>query len=136
MTESSFDEEWVGEALGETGRARVKDELALLETAGNAFDPEVFLRGEVTPVFFGSAMNNFGVEPFLDRFSELAPPPRAAHDVGRHRWRPTIRASRASCSRSRRTWIPSTGIGWRSCASVRDGSGAACRCTHVRTGKS
>ncbi|MEO5767891.1 MAG: peptide chain release factor 3 [Polyangia bacterium] len=77
MTESSFDEEWIGEALGETGRARVKDELALLESAGNPFDPEVFLRGEVTPVFFGSAMNNFGVEPFLDRFSELAPPPRA-----------------------------------------------------------
>ena len=30
----------------------------------------------MTPVFFGSAMNNFGVEPFLDRFVDLAPPPR------------------------------------------------------------
>jgi len=36
----------------------------------------VFRKGQVTPVFFGSAMNNFGVEPFLDRFVELAPPPR------------------------------------------------------------
>ncbi len=76
MTETSFDDEMVAEALGETGRARMMDELALLESAGNPFDLEVFRRGEVTPVFFGSAMNNFGVEPFLDRFVELAPPPR------------------------------------------------------------
>ena len=76
MSETDVDEPWVGEALGETGRARLKDELALLDSAGNPFDPEVFLRGEVTPVFFGSAMNNFGVEPFLDRFAEMAPPPR------------------------------------------------------------
>src|SRR5450432_349033 len=77
MTESSFEEDWVGQTLGETGRARVQDELALLESAGNPFDSEVFLGGQVTPVFFGSAMNNFGVEPFLDRFVDLAPPPRA-----------------------------------------------------------
>ena len=76
MTERAFDDELVVEALGETARARMMDELALLDTAGNPFDLEVFRRGEVTPVFFGSAMNNFGVEPFLDRFVELAPPPR------------------------------------------------------------
>ncbi len=34
-----------------------------------------FLAGELSPVFFGSAMTNFGIEPFLDRFVELAPPP-------------------------------------------------------------
>ncbi len=77
MSESSFEDEWVRETLGETGTARVQDELALLESAGNPFDPDVFLRGLVTPVFFGSAMNNFGVEPLLDRFVDLAPPPRA-----------------------------------------------------------
>jgi peptide chain release factor 3 len=75
MSESSFDDSWVRETLGETGRARILDELALLETAGNPFDPEVFARGQVTPVFFGSAMNNFGVEPFLDQFVDLAPAP-------------------------------------------------------------
>lgn len=55
----------------------LRDELDLLQTAGNAFDLDTFLAGEVTPVFFGSALTNFGVEPFFDSFSELAPPPRA-----------------------------------------------------------
>jgi peptide chain release factor 3 len=40
-----------------------------------SFDNEAFLGGELTPVFFGSALTNFGVEPFLDQFIELAPPP-------------------------------------------------------------
>jgi len=55
---------------------RLRDELELLDTAGNAFDMQRFLAGELTPVFFGSAMTNFGIEPFLDHFVELAPPPR------------------------------------------------------------
>src|SRR6185369_997030 len=41
------------------------------------FTREAFLRGEVTPAFFGSALTNFGVEPFFDAFVELAPPPSA-----------------------------------------------------------
>jgi peptide chain release factor 3 len=76
MFETSFDDEGVRAALGETGLGRTRDELALLASAGNPFDADAFARGLVTPVFFGSAMNNFGVEPFLDRFAELAPPPR------------------------------------------------------------
>ena len=76
MSETSFDDPRVHEALGETGRTRLLDEIALLASAGNPFDAAVFLRGEVTPVFFGSAMNNFGVEPFLDKFVELCPAPR------------------------------------------------------------
>jgi peptide chain release factor 3 len=76
MTERDLDDPLVGETLGAAGRARLAEELALLDSAGNPFAPESFLRGEVTPVFFGSAMTNFGVEPFLDRFVELAPPPR------------------------------------------------------------
>jgi peptide chain release factor 3 len=51
------------------------DELELLEGAGTNFDREAFARGEVTPVFFGSAVTNFGVELFLDAFVGLAPPP-------------------------------------------------------------
>ena len=43
-------------------------------TAGNPFDPQAFQAGQVTPVFFGSAMNNFGLEPFLDHFVDLAVP--------------------------------------------------------------
>ena len=39
------------------------------------FDLEKILNGELTPVFFGSAFTNFGVEPFLESFLEITPPP-------------------------------------------------------------
>ncbi len=52
-------------------------ELELLEFAGDAFDRDRVLAGQLTPVFFGSAMNNFGVERFLQRFIEIAPEPVA-----------------------------------------------------------
>jgi len=54
-----------------------KSELELLEMAGDDFDWDRVLRGDLSPVFFGSAMNNFGVERFLNRFIELAPKPAA-----------------------------------------------------------
>lgn len=56
-------------------RAALRSEMELLEVAGEAFDRARFLRGEVTPVFFGSALTNYGVEAFLDAFLELCPPP-------------------------------------------------------------
>ena len=64
-------EQWVGAAA----LARLREEIALLDEIGGAFDPDAFLRGEVSPAFFGSALTNFGVEPFLERFLELSPPP-------------------------------------------------------------
>ncbi len=53
----------------------LKAELELVEVAGDPFDHERVLKGQLTPVFFGSAMNNFGVQRFLERFIELAPAP-------------------------------------------------------------
>lgn len=53
------------------------DELELLEMAGNIFTKEQFLSGDITPVFFASALTNFGVEPFFDAFIDLAPPPHS-----------------------------------------------------------
>ncbi len=50
-------------------------ELELLEAAGNAFSVEKFLKAQITPVFFASALTNFGVEPFFDAFVDLAPAP-------------------------------------------------------------
>lgn len=50
-------------------------ELDLLKEAGNPFSREAFLAGSVTPVFFGSALTNFGIEPFFDNFADLAPSP-------------------------------------------------------------
>src|SRR5271156_1413958 len=54
-----------------------RSELELLEGAGTEFDRAAFARGDATPVFFGSAVTNFGVELFLDGFLQLAPAPRA-----------------------------------------------------------
>ena len=53
------------------------EELDLLEAAGAALDLELVHAGELTPVFFGSAMTNFGVRPFLDAFLEMAQRPIA-----------------------------------------------------------
>jgi len=63
--------------VGDEAYRLLCDEVALLEGAGVAFHTEKFLNGEVAPVFFGSAINNFGVEPFLAGLIELAPSPRA-----------------------------------------------------------
>ena len=64
-------------ALSQTQASSLHDELELLEAAGNPFSKEAFLEGTVTPVFFGSALTNFGIEPFFDHFVDLAPSPHA-----------------------------------------------------------
>ncbi len=51
------------------------EELELLDSAGSESDLSLIHEGELTPVFFGSAMTNFGVRPFLDAFLEMAQPP-------------------------------------------------------------
>jgi peptide chain release factor 3 len=61
---------------------QVTDELELLDGAGADFDIGAVLAGELTPVFFGSAANNFGVQLLLDRFIELAPPPAPRRSNG------------------------------------------------------
>jgi peptide chain release factor 3 len=61
--------------LGESLCKTLRDEIELLDMAGDVLDLATFRAGLVTPVFFGSAMNNFGVEPFLNKFIEIAPGP-------------------------------------------------------------
>ena len=53
-----------------------RDGLELLEGAGSSFERAALLAGDATPVYFGSAVTNFGVELFLDGFLDMAPPPR------------------------------------------------------------
>lgn len=65
------------EKLGPSLLQQLTDELELLEMAGNAFSHDDFLAGKVTPVFFASALTNFGIEPFFDAFIHLAPAPQA-----------------------------------------------------------
>jgi peptide chain release factor 3 len=72
----SLDDPGLREGLGERGYEEVRHEIDLLEMAGTPFDNDKFLAGQLSPVFFGSAMTNFGLEPFLDRFVDLAPSPR------------------------------------------------------------
>ncbi len=58
------------------------DDIDLLDGAGNEFDIDLVRKGQLTPVFFGSALTNFGVEPFLQEFLQLTtgPLPREAYD--------------------------------------------------------
>ena len=75
MTESKLDADKLRELVGEQMAADFEGEMSLLEEAGNPFDREAFLAGKQTPVFWGSAMTDFAVEPFLQALIELAPPP-------------------------------------------------------------
>ncbi|PIC64364.1 peptide chain release factor 3 [Sporosarcina sp. P13] len=52
------------------------EDVMLLNEAGNDFDEERIAHGELTPVFFGSALTNFGVQTFLETFLQFAPPPQ------------------------------------------------------------
>jgi peptide chain release factor 3 len=54
-----------------------REEIELVRGASNAFELEGYLGGELTPVFFGSAINNFGMAELLDAFNEYAPAPMA-----------------------------------------------------------
>lgn len=71
------------EAVGESAYEKLTEEIELLDGASAEFDISVVRKGELTPVFFGSALTNFGVEIFLKYFLEMAttPLPRKA-DIG------------------------------------------------------
>ena len=71
----ALDDPALSGALAEHYRKRLSDEIELLDEAGDAFDLNAVRRGELTPMFFGSAVTNFGVEPFLYRFLRFTPPP-------------------------------------------------------------
>ena len=55
----------------------LRDEIELVRGASHELDLDAYARGELTPVFIGSAINNFGVKELLDAFSDYAPPPLA-----------------------------------------------------------
>ena len=75
MHVGSLDDPALRELLGDEAHERLVHDIALLDEAGHPFDDEAVLAGELSPVFFGSALTNFGVEPFLREFLELAPAP-------------------------------------------------------------
>ena len=77
------DGETLKKMIGEEAYGKLSDELELLDGAGAEFDLEKVRAGKLTPVFFGSALTNFGVEIFLQNFLTMAttPLPRKA-DIG------------------------------------------------------
>ncbi|MGD1066331.1 MAG: peptide chain release factor 3 [Vulcanimicrobiaceae bacterium] len=89
VTTSSPNDPAVAALVDERTHKEFLDQLELLEGAGADFDHAAMLRGEVTPVFFGSAVTNFGVELFLDAFVKMGPPPAARVDVEQHVVEPT-----------------------------------------------
>ena len=95
--------------------AQASGEIELINEAAPAFDREAFLAGKQTPVFFGSAINNFGVQEVLDALVDQAPAPARAR-----RWSaksaPTEPSSPAWSSRCRPTWIRRTATRSPSCA--------------------
>lgn len=63
------------EVLGEFAQ-QLRDEIELVNGASHRFDHQAYLNGEMSPVFFGSAINNFGIRELLDDFAQYAPPPQ------------------------------------------------------------
>ncbi len=73
----------VDRLVGEEDAAKLRDDLELIEGVYPEFDSADYLRGEVAPVFFGSALNTFGVKELLDCFVKIAPSPRPVEAVER-----------------------------------------------------
>jgi peptide chain release factor 3 len=69
------DDPGLGALLGRELHERLRAEIELLDIAGDPWNAGRFGRGELTPIFFGSALTNFGVRPFLEEFLRLAPGP-------------------------------------------------------------
>ncbi len=66
----------VDAAVGEADATRLRDDLELIEGVYPEFDVTPYLQGKLAPVFFGSALNTFGVKELLDCFVKIAPSPR------------------------------------------------------------
>ena len=67
--------EKLDELIGSRLRQQLSDDIELLDGAGYEFDLDEVRKGRLSPVFFGSALNNFGVEPFLEHFLKMTMPP-------------------------------------------------------------
>ncbi len=61
--------------ISSTNLETLRNEIELIEGAGNEFDMNLILKGKLSPVFFGSALADFGVTPFLNHFLEMSPSP-------------------------------------------------------------
>ena len=72
---TDLDTEILDEQVGENAADELREEIDMVSTVYPEFDREAYLAGDISPVFFGSAINNFGVKELLDCFVEIAPGP-------------------------------------------------------------
>jgi len=75
MDAHALDAPELAEAVGTEGAEQLRGDVELLDAAGDALDPAKLASGQVTPMFFGSAITNFGLPQFLDSFIEMMPVP-------------------------------------------------------------
>jgi peptide chain release factor 3 len=73
---TDLDDPELDEIIGNTAADTLREELELVREVYPKFDKEAYLNGELQPVFFGSALNNFGVKELLDCFIDIAPSPQ------------------------------------------------------------
>ncbi|MEY3087103.1 MAG: hypothetical protein RLZ93_1027, partial [Bacteroidota bacterium] len=73
---SSLTDPALDEIIGENAANELREEIDVVEGVYDAFDRNTYLAGDVAPVFFGSAVNNFGVKELLDTFCEISPSPQ------------------------------------------------------------
>ena len=73
---SDLDSKELENLVGLTAAKQLREEIELIQGIYPAFDKNAYLQGELQPVFFGSALNNFGVRELLDCFVQIAPQPR------------------------------------------------------------
>jgi peptide chain release factor 3 len=76
MQVADLDDPQLAEHLSQRAYEQLREDVELLTGLGLDFEKDAFLSGELTPVYFGSAINNFGVENFLEALVEYAPSPR------------------------------------------------------------
>ena len=72
---TDLDDPELEKLIGTDAAEELREEIEMIRGVYPKFDREVYLRGDVSPVFFGSAVNNFGVKELLDCFVRIAPPP-------------------------------------------------------------
>jgi peptide chain release factor 3 len=73
---SDIQDKQLDEIIGQQPAAELREELEMIEGVYDPFNRQNYLAGDVAPVFFGSAVNNFGVKELLDTFCEISPSPR------------------------------------------------------------
>lgn len=78
---TDYNDTVIRDMAGEFLHDQLVQDLELLDVAGDPFDFEKVRAGELTPVFFGSAVNNFGVQTFLENFLQLAPKPTSRNSL-------------------------------------------------------